>query len=250
VAKNPRSHTAKFLGSLLSAGPFAERPRFDPKAAARKAIEAAKPTADGPARGARAKGKDNNQGKGTHKAESEAIPTAQAPWEIDGRKWHTRDRVARNGRSARWDGRILEHILDRALALGQDQFAPIDWSQRGYVRIDSLDKRPKSGLPFLHATTSAEWIITVRLFVPRNTFKEETLKAQLRLLPFHESPVPVLSDAPRLKLANNGMFQEITITGFALADFQTEGFDAFLKRAVAAFVRWGEAGTLKRASEL
>ncbi|MBV8487399.1 MAG: hypothetical protein JO161_03900, partial [Planctomycetaceae bacterium] len=101
-----------------------------------------------------------------------------------------------------------------------------------------------------HAVTSAEWIITVRFFVPRNTFKEEALKTHLGLLPFHESPVPVLSDAPRAKLTNNGMFQEITLTGFALADFQTEGFDAFLKKAVAAFVRWSEAGKLKKASEL
>jgi excinuclease ABC subunit A len=242
VAKSPRSHTAKFLGSLLSAGPFAERPRFDPKAAARKAIEAARPGKD--------KSKGKNEKKGTRKARSEAIPTAQAPWEIDGRNWHTRDRVARNGRPALWDGRILENVIDRALALGRDQFAPIDWSQRGFVRIDALDKRHKSGLPFLHATTSAEWIITLRIFAPRNTFNEATLKTQLGLLPFHESPVPVLSDAPRVKLTNDGMSQEITITGFVLADFQTEGFDAFLKKAVAAFVRWGEAGTLKRASEL
>src|SRR6516164_4406670 len=55
VAKNPRSHTAKFLGSLLAAGPFAERPRFDPKAAARKALEAARPAADGTAQSTKSK---------------------------------------------------------------------------------------------------------------------------------------------------------------------------------------------------
>ena len=128
--------------------------------------------------------------------------------------------------------------------------SPTDWSQRGFVRIDSLNKRRTGRLAFLIAATSAEWIVTLRFFVPRNTFKEETLKTQLGLLPFHESPVPVLSDAPRVKLTNDAMFQEITITGFALADFQTEGFDAFLKKAVAAFVRWGEASKLKKASEL
>ena len=46
VARNPRSHTAKFLQGLLATGPFAERPRFDPKAAARKALEAAKSSND------------------------------------------------------------------------------------------------------------------------------------------------------------------------------------------------------------
>src|SRR5208337_2517874 len=132
-------------------------------------------------------------------------------WEIDGRKWHTRDRVARNGRPALWDGRILDHVVDRTLALGQDQFAPTDWSQRGLVHIYSVDKRRIKGITFFVSATSAEWIVTLRFFVPRNTFKEETLKTQLGLLPFHESPVPVLSDAPRVKLTNDGMFQEITI---------------------------------------
>ena len=30
------------------------------------------------------------------------------PWEADGRRWHTHDRVGRNGQPCRWDGRILE----------------------------------------------------------------------------------------------------------------------------------------------
>ena len=47
------------------------------------------------------------------------FPEAKAPWEIDGRQWHTRDRIARNGRPARWDGRILERIVDQVEALGR-----------------------------------------------------------------------------------------------------------------------------------
>ena len=46
VARNPRSHTARFLQGLLATGPFAERPEFDPKAAAHKALEAAKSSND------------------------------------------------------------------------------------------------------------------------------------------------------------------------------------------------------------
>ena len=61
IAKDPRSHTARFLKAPLAAGPFAERPRFDPKAAARKALEAAKAKAQAeaatnPAAGAAKKG--------------------------------------------------------------------------------------------------------------------------------------------------------------------------------------------------
>ena len=32
IVKNPRSHTGRFLEPVLTAGPLAERPRFDPKA--------------------------------------------------------------------------------------------------------------------------------------------------------------------------------------------------------------------------
>ncbi len=35
------------------------------------------------------------------------------PWEIDGRRWHTVDRVGRNGKPCRWDGRILAEVIDR-----------------------------------------------------------------------------------------------------------------------------------------
>ena len=37
IAEHPESHTARFLKPVLEAGPRAERPRFDPKAAARAA---------------------------------------------------------------------------------------------------------------------------------------------------------------------------------------------------------------------
>ena len=98
VARNPRSHTAKFLQGLLATGPFAERPEFDPKAAARKALEAAKSSNDK----VQPRTVEKEARKGKHQAEpaAESSASAQAPWEIDGRKWHTRDRVARNGRPA------------------------------------------------------------------------------------------------------------------------------------------------------
>ena len=99
------------------------------------------------------------------------------------------------------------------------------------------------GFPFFHATTSGEWVVTLRFFVPRNTFQEPTLARQLRLVPFHESPTPVLSDAPRLRVTDVGPTQEITITGHSAADFETDGFDAFLSKAVAAFLRRGRPGS-------
>ena len=180
---------------------------------------------------------------------------AKAPWEIDGRKWHTRERVARNGRPARWDGRILERIVDQVEALaessagGDSGLAPTDWSQQNVVRILGSDKT-KINFPFFHATTSSEWVVTLRFFVPKNTFRAGGLESQLALVPFHESATPVLCDQPRLKITNLGPFQEITIVGHALEEFETPGFEAFLKKAVHAFLHIGEPGKLKKASAL
>ena len=96
-----------------------------------------------------------------------------------------------------------------------------------------------------------EWIVTLRFFVTRNTFKPETLKNQLRLTPFHEGPTPVLSDAGRLTVApGKGGTQEIAITCHSSADLETPAFDAFLRRAVASFQRLGKTGALVAASEL
>ena len=76
----------------------------------------------------------------------------------------------------RWDGRILELIVDRVEKLGAGCFAPTEWSERGVVRIDCTEGQKKNSFPFFHATTSGEWVVTLRFFVPRNTFKSGTLE--------------------------------------------------------------------------
>jgi excinuclease ABC subunit A len=182
---------------------------------------------------------------------------SKAPWEINGRQWHTRDRVAKNGRPARWDGRILERIIDRIEALAASlsgptstaSLAPTDWSQRNFVRISGSNPT-QINFPFLHAATSSEWVITVRFFVPRNTFREHALAKQLNLVPFHQSETPVLCDQPRLKVIDIGPYQEVTIVGHASEDFETPGFDAFLEKSVTAFLEKNNGSKLRKASDL
>jgi excinuclease ABC subunit A len=246
VAQHPRSHTARFLRGLIASGPFVERPKFDPKASARKAIESAKVAQSQ----APAKTGDKDRRKDKRPVEAAAIESAKAPWEIDGRKWHTQDRVARNGRPARWDGQILERIVDRVETLAAGGLAPTTWSERGVVRIDSLEKETKLGFPFLHATTSGEWVVTLRFFVPRGTFRANAAEKLLKLVPFHESSTPVLSDAPRVRIESVGSYQEIVITGHSLADFETPGFEIFLEMAVSAYLAQRKTRKLKKASEL
>jgi excinuclease ABC subunit A len=214
VAQSKGSLTGAILKGVLAAGPHAERPKFDAKAAARAAIAEAQKAAKGDEFGA----------------------SVQMPWQVDGRRWHTRDRVTRTGKPIRWDGRILERVVDRIAAIGG--LPPADWSQRSVVRVAGPE--PDSP-PFFEATTGHEWVVTLRFRVPRNTFKPADLAAQLRLTPFAEGPVPVLSDAERLAVANaRGAGQEITITCHSAADLETPGFDAFLGRAIASLR--GQAG--------
>src|SRR5262249_2777311 len=132
------------------------------------------------------------------------------PWEADGRRWHTRDRVARNGRPARWDGDLLARVVDRVHALGDGLFAPTDWSQRPLVKVRGSAR----GAPgFFTAIPGHGWVVTLKFRVVRNAFRKESLDAQLRLAPFHEASPPVLCDTPRVGLLNfPGGVQEVVIT--------------------------------------
>ncbi|AGA30844.1 excinuclease ABC subunit UvrA [Singulisphaera acidiphila] len=224
IAETKGCLTGLILKDLLAAGPYAERPKYDRKAEARKALAETKAKA----------------------ASLVELNTAvKPPWELDGRRWHTLDRVGRSGRPARWDGRILERVVDRIQELGT--FLPTDWSQRTAVRI-LADKGIT--LPFFHALTSSEWIVTLRFNVRRNTFKPTTLARDLGLLPFHEGATPVHSQADRLIVTNQGTAQEIVLTCHSASDLETPAFDAFLVKAVESYGRIGESGGLVLASEL
>jgi hypothetical protein len=60
-------------------------------------------------------------------------------------------------------------------------------------------------------------------------------------LPFHETGTPVLSDRPRLDITEVGAFQEITIIGHTVGDFETPEFDSFLEKAVGAVLAVGKS---------
>jgi hypothetical protein len=70
----------------------------------------------------------------------------------------------------------------------------------------------------------------------------------LKLVPFHESGTPVLSDAPRIKIAQHGPWQEITLTAHAATEFETPGLESFLAKAVAAAEKDG--GKVRKGGDL
>ncbi len=206
VAKKRGSLTGAILKRALAAGPFAERPRFDPKAAAKKLAAEVK-------------------------AAATDLAPPKNPWDVDGRRWHTTDRLTRNGKLARWDGSILDSVIDRIEGIGG--FAPADWSDRSVVKVGSTSPVTPA---FLQAQTGHEWILTLRFLVKRGAFKLDVLQEQLGLRPFLKSPKPVLSNAERVSFGMTfGGAQEILITVHSHDDLATDAFNAFLVKAAVSY---------------
>ena len=85
-----RSHTGEMLAPVLEAGTRGQRDFFDAKAEAKK--------------------------REGDLSLSELAKDAKMPWEADGRKWHTQDRLAHSGKPCRWEGSALELIVDELLS--------------------------------------------------------------------------------------------------------------------------------------
>src|SRR5262249_5508787 len=93
------SHTGAIPAQGLAEGQYAERPKYDPHAA-----EAA------------------------HEGDldlSQVGKDAQMPWEVDGRRWHTVERVTSKGTPCRWEGQILEWLDERIHDAGP--FSDTNW---------------------------------------------------------------------------------------------------------------------------
>ncbi len=84
---NMRSHTAEQLVRVLANGRRGTREVFDAAAEGKKRA--------GDVTMAQV-GKD-----------------AKMPWEVDGRKWHTRERIAHSGKACRWEGDALEMVVEQ-----------------------------------------------------------------------------------------------------------------------------------------
>src|SRR5207244_829567 len=166
------SHTAAILAEVLAAGPYAERPKYDPHAA----VAAQQGDVD-----LEAVGRD-----------------AQMPWEADGRRWHVVERVSHKGTPCKWEGRILEWIDERIHELGE--FSDTNWNHRSVIEIAAPQK---SQGWFLHAMTGMDRYVRLVFRVGRNTFKEDDLVRRLAIRPFNEiEGLQVYGDDARVQVAN------------------------------------------------
>ena len=178
---------------------------------------------------------------------------ARMPWEIDGRRWHTVDRVGRTGNPCRWDGRILAEVIDRIQEQGEkgdcpnfrirkngtvplkaDLFADTDWSERTVVEIRAAKK---SDGWFFHAITGEEWLLKMKFRVARNSFKRDELIEKLDLKPLNDMPeLPLYGTEPRVRCRNlRGPWQEVELRVHGHEETNRPEFWDFIDRAVAGF---------------
>ncbi len=200
------SHTGAALAPVLQAGPYVERPRYDPNAA------------ETPRAG---------------DMELEAVgKDAAMPWETDGRRWHTVERVTNEGKPCRWEGHILDWLDERIHELGE--FSDTDWSQRSIVEI-AAPVRTQGW--FLHAMTSQEWLLRLVFRVEKNRFKDADLVRRLGIRPLNETPgLEVYGNDERVwTTAHKGPWQSVTILVHRLSEIDTPAFRDFLAEAAASF---------------
>ena len=158
---------------------------------------------------------------------------AKTPWETDGVKWHTQQRVARNGNACRWDGAILTRIVD--YIDDKDALGIPDWNDRTTVSI-AAPKKPMFW--FFRAITNEEWLLKLKVQVPKGVFTQEELENQLDLKPLNDMPeLPLYGAHSRVKIetAHDPRFQEIEMKVHYLREIDRPEFWAFIDKALSAF---------------
>ncbi|MBY0230490.1 MAG: excinuclease ABC subunit UvrA, partial [Gemmataceae bacterium] len=206
VAGVAESHTGRALAPVLEAGPKAKRERY------------AAPT-------------ESRAGD----LELWQVGKGQAmPWEADGRKWHTQERVSHGGKPCKWEGSMLAFVEDLVQSAGT--FGETDWSERTVVEIAGP---VKSQGWFLHAMTGEEHLLRLVFRVKRNAFKEADLVAALGIKPLNDSPelgLQVYSPDARVWITDHkGPWASVTIRVCKKSEIDTPAFRAFVAKAAASF---------------
>ncbi|MCA9269039.1 MAG: ATP-binding cassette domain-containing protein, partial [Planctomycetales bacterium] len=166
----------------------------------------------------------------------------QMPWQADGRAWHTHDRVGRKGEACKWDGRILERVVDRIHELGS--FSDTNWDSRTVVEITA---EKKADGWFFHALTGETWLLKLKFRVAKNTFQRDALQGRFPLRTLNElDELPIYGNDPRVKCKNlRGPWQEVEMRLHALEEIDTPEFWKFIEEAVAGFQKHEEKAAVK-----
>ncbi|MDM8008623.1 MAG: excinuclease ABC subunit UvrA [Phycisphaerae bacterium] len=210
VVASQRSHTGCILAEVLRSGTRAERKVFDPTRA--RVTEDVSITAE------------------------EDIGQAKMPWEIDGRRWHTRDRVGPRGEPARWAGSALEWLIDQIEKIGQGRLSPTNYNSRSTVEV----KMPGSASPwFFHARTGGVWLLDVTFRVPTRAFSNAEVRRLIPLKTLDEmNDLPIYGKEPRVNVRHSGrLTDDIRILINSRKEIATADCREFIKRAFQAYQR-------------
>jgi excinuclease ABC subunit A len=209
IVRNKRSHTGAVLKDLLSAEPREHREVFDPNKVAEEVA------------------KDVNL---------DDVGDARMPWEIDGRKWHTRDRVGHRGERVRWEGTALDWLIDEIEKLGKGKLSPTDYNHRSRIEM----KLPGSQTPwFVHFRTGGTWLLDATFRVPTRAFSAPEVR---RLVPLKKlddcEDLPIYGREPRVNVRSSGrLTEDIRILVNNKKEIATPECREFIKRAFKAYQR-------------
>jgi excinuclease ABC subunit A len=207
VAEVAISHTGQILAATLREGPFAERVKFDPRQALAEKL-----------------GDIDLADVGKE---------AKLPWEADGIRWHTNDRITTKGTPCKWDGSALALVIEQVEAFGI--FQETNWNHRTIVEV--MPEKKSLGW-FLHAMTGHEAYLKLVFRARRNAFKQADLADKLQLRPLSDYPGHEgYSREHRVEVTNDsrGSGQTITITMVKKEEVELPAFRAFLKQVVESF---------------
>lgn len=159
------------------------------------------------------------------------------PWEVDGHRWHTRDRVSRSGAPCRWSGKILDVVEQKIQESGA--FGPTNWNSRTIVEICGTKK---SDGWFFHAITGEQWLLKLKFRTAKRTFQRDELVVALGLKPLNDiAEIEAYGRTPRVQCKNlRGPFQEVEIRAYSWDEIDTPEFWKFLDTAIAGFRKFTE----------
>ncbi|MBX3416506.1 MAG: excinuclease ABC subunit UvrA [Pirellulaceae bacterium] len=198
-SKLPRCWTGEAMAPVLAAGPYVERKPFDPHAETKAGIDI-----------------------------SDVGAEAKMPWEADGPGWHTGPHVAHNGKTTKWDGKILADIVERIQSF--DGWAETNWNERSVVEIKATKGADDW---FFHALTGDQWMLKLKFRVRRGTFKADDLQRRLKLKTNNELvDLPIYGNQPRIKVSLQGRQQEVELRLHQYDEIDTPAFRSFVDEAV------------------
>jgi len=157
-----------------------------------------------------------------------------APWQTDGRRWHTESRIARNGKPCRWEGEALGYVVDLLAKIKGLKEA--NWNDQAHVEV-TAEKKSGTGW-FFHALTGDEWLLRLSFRVPKGTFAEAALQKRLALKSVNDlDELQIYNRDDRVRINDQkGPFQEVVLDVHWKDEIETPEFRKFIQEAARAYL--------------